>query len=298
MRIRPMTRVTSALPMSAALLLAAILSPATPAADTIIGDAAKGAPPVTRNGYTASLTVRPVGHLDPPAAASDDLKLLKAQYGTNWTFKTGTAPDGTFNVLQYQPFALNTLGGADFSVLFDDKVDTPRTDYSWIQIGHPHNWGTKDSKDFIDSSFSNFPFYANYTPISLSTIKTPTSFFGPAIWLDSKNYPQQKIQNPAGGGKVPAGDLVFVDEPFLSYSLVPKNDYSSLNFDLYLVSFTWNGKDGNAAGGTVTLLDGMNWGVKLNAVPEPSALVLAGVGFVAVVVVARRRQRSPEGRRA
>src|SRR5262249_20131132 len=109
----------------------------------------------------------------------------------------------------------------------------------------------------------------------LPNLKTPTSFFGPSIWLDTTNYPQQKIQNPAGGGKIPAGDLIFQDEPFVTYNQVPK-DGSSINFDLYLVTFTWNGQGGRDAGGTVTILDGMQWGVQINAVPEPSALALAG----------------------
>src|SRR5207245_1890827 len=101
----------------------------------------------------------------------------------------------------------------NFSVLYDDGIAAPRVDLSWVQIAHPHNWGTFDSTPFVDNKSSNFPFYDSYTPISLPTGLTPTSFFGPAIWLDSAHYPQQHIQNPAGGGKVPAGDVIFVDNP-------------------------------------------------------------------------------------
>jgi hypothetical protein len=160
-----------------------------------------------------------VTHLDTVAPA--DLQLLKMEY-PKWTFTTTAAGTGTFNVLQYDPFALTTLGGADFTVLYDDQVATARTDYDWVQIAHPQNWGSRDSKDFVDSRFSNFPFHSNYIPSSLPTLMTPTSFFGPGIWLNKDGkHPQQKIQNPAGGGDVPAGDLLFVDEPFCSYSCVP-----------------------------------------------------------------------------
>ena len=228
----------------------------------------------------------PAKHLD--SATVEELKLLGNTY-KNWTFNNAAqASTGTFNILQYDPFAGNTLGGAEFSVLYDDGIAQPRTDYDWIQIAYPHNWGQFDSKTNIDSTFNNFPFYSNYTPISLPTLMSPSSFFGPAIWLTSKDYPQQKIQNPAGGSKVPAGDLLFVDEPTCPYSALKPNDYCADDFHLYLATFTWNQKGGAAAGGTVTLYDGINWGVRMDAaVPEPAALVLALVG--ALIAAAFRR---------
>ncbi|MGH7152856.1 MAG: hypothetical protein ACREF3_02920, partial [Acetobacteraceae bacterium] len=100
--------------------------------------------------------------------------------------------------------------------------------------------------------------------------KTPTTFFGPAIWLDGKNYPQQNIQNQAGGGKVPAGDLLLVDEPFCTYTCLKDDMASSIVFDTFLTVFTapeFNKKGKMIKKGSVTIDDGFTWGVMIEAVP-------------------------------
>jgi hypothetical protein len=134
--------------------------------------------------------------------------------------------------------------------------------------------------------YNNYPFYSDYDPDDISTGLTPTSFYSGsgAIWLDSANYPQQNLQNPAGGGKVPTGgNLLMVDEPYATYP--NPGQTSSDTFDLYLVNFTWNGKGGDAAGGTVTFLDGMQWGLYI---PEPSAVTLLCAGGLALVLARKR----------
>src|SRR6185437_8368854 len=110
-----------------------------------------------------------------------------------WTFGAGPAGTGTFNILQYDAFALSTLGGADFSALYDDGLPAKRTDYDWVQIAYPTNWGSHDSKPFVDSTVFASPFYDAYTPSNLPTGKTPGDSLpkSGAIWLDGKNYPQQ-----------------------------------------------------------------------------------------------------------
>lgn len=250
----------------------------------IIGASAGTGPVTSPDGLvTVSVTPRPVVHLASIGAA--DFVLLANTF-PKWTFSgqpAGTVAPGTFNVLQYDPFALTTLGGANFSVIYNDGLTPPRTDLNWIQIAHPHNWGSFGNKPNVDSKFSNYPFYSNLTPTTLPDAKTPTSSFGSAIWTQN-GYPQQKIQNPAGGGKVPAGDLIFVDNPFCSYSCIPPPDYAGDDFTLFLASFTWNGKGGANAGGTVSIYDGMEWGVLMTtSVPEPSTWVTSGLvvlGFV------------------
>jgi hypothetical protein len=216
--------------------------------------------------YKVSLTTLPAKHLDDPT--EDGFALLRQTFPT-WKFTNGDNAPGSVNVLQYDAFALKTLGGSNFSVLYDDGDEKSRTDYSWVQIGRPDDWGSTDSKIFVDNSFSNFPFYGNYTPIGLPNLMTPTSFYDGAIWLDSANYPQQKIQNPTGGSKVPQGDLLFVDQPFCTYSCTDKDGKSSLDLDLFLVSFIWNGKGGNEAAGEVTMYDGLRYGVQIERVPAP-----------------------------
>ena len=267
------------------VLLAAAQATATTLTGAVNGGVLQASADCPQGRCTSTLTVVPVAHLDDPTAA--ELTLLRNTYG-NWTFADSAAASGTFNILQYDAFATPSRGGADFSVLYDDGQAQPRTNYSWVQIAYPHNWGSKGSQDFIDSSFTNFPFYSNYTPISLPTLVTPGTFFGNAIWL-SRDFPQSRIQNPAAAGRLPAGDLLFVDEPFCLWSCIPPGDFSSITFDLYLASFTWNNLDGANAGGTVDIHDGMRWGVRLD-VPEPPTLVLLIV--VAAVVLLHRHRGS------
>lgn len=222
-----------------------------------------------------------------------ELKMLRGIYG-DYKFQAGAASGGTFNILQYDAFARPHRGGADFSVLYDDGVAAPRTDYDWIQIAYPTNWGSHDSEPFVDSLVFASPFYSNYDPSRLATNRTPTDQIGPAIWKDGTNYPQQNIQNPAGGGKVPAGDLLLADEPYCSYTCLKDDIASSIIFDTFLTVFTapeFNKRGRLIKKGSVTIEDGFTWGVMIEAVvcekaplrgdtschrpiPEPPALAL------------------------
>jgi hypothetical protein len=114
-----------------------------------------------------------------------------------------------------------------------------------------------------------------------------------AIWNDEKNYPQQKLQNPAGGGEIPAGNLLMVAEPYLTYNAIKRGDYAQDIFDLLLVTFTWNGKDGDQAGGTVTILDGMRWALKIAPVPEPSSILVAASSLMLIGAYLRVARRTP-----
>jgi hypothetical protein len=239
-----------------------------------------------QSGRTVSVSPATVSHLNGPTRA--ELKLIRAQF-TNWRFKeSGNAALGSFNILQYKPFAGSDVAAGEFSIEYDDHVAKPRTDYLWVQFANATQWGTRNGLA-VDSKFNNFPFYSDYTPDDLSTSTTPTSFYlnSGSIWLDKANYPQQNLQNPAGGGKVPKGDLIMVDEPFMEYSpsenpIKPHAD----SFDLFLVTFTWNGKLGAAAGGTVNFRDGVHWGVTV--IPEPSSCTLAGLGALSILAVRSR----------
>jgi hypothetical protein len=286
------------------LLLVVLVSNASHVSATTITGLKDGDPKTaTKAPYTVSLKPTPVEHLDGPT--DDDLKRLKdreaARRGTGrWTFAKGDAAPGTFEILQYAAFIAGDLGGADFVVLYDDGVAAARTDYSWIQIARPEDWGRFDNKTSVDALFSNFPFYSNDTPITLPTALTPPaqSWVNPgAIFKDATNYPQQKIQNPAGGGKIKAGDLMFTDEPFCSLTCADKDGHAQDIFDLFLVEFAWNNKGGNNAGGTVTIRDGMRWGVEITCddegddacnVPEPPRVGLMLFAIVALAVGVRR----------
>lgn len=258
--------------------------------------------------YTVSLDPNPVEHIsssflrqfDSHGTLTKDFSLLRLPF-QNWTFNLADDAPGDFHVVQYEAFALTTLGGADFVMTYNDGVAAERTDYDWLQIGHPHNWGSFGSQDFADSEFGNFPFYGNYTPDDLGTLNAPSSYFGPSVFLNVQNYPNRKIQNNPGGGLLPANDLLFVDEPYCSYTCVPDGDFSSIWFELYLVSFTWNGKLGADAGGTINIHDGVKWGVKITKeagggggggpekLPEPGTFVALGSGLL---VIGHRRARN------
>lgn len=278
--------------VAAWLCAGAALAPA-PAA-VIVGAKAGSDPALSPDKkYLASLVPRPVGALE--KATDDELKLL-AKVFPKWTFAAAAAAaPGTFNILQYSAYAAATTAGANFSVLYDDAKAEARTDLSWIQVAYPTAWGAFGNDPFVDSAFNNFPFYANYTPISLPNLLTPATF--PAgtgsVWLNQGGkYPQQRIQNPTGGGDVPAGDLIFVDTPSIPYSLLGPGGTSSIGFHLYLASFTWNGMGGADAGGAVTLYDGMGWGVRVATTPEPPGWALLGVGALALLAASRRGARA------
>lgn len=255
-----------------AWLIVLCSSPARPA---IITGNKNGGNPVSgvHNGkeYVVSVRPRPVQHLDGPTA--EDLALL----GTNapgWLASAGAAASGTFNVLQYDPWINVNLGGADFAVLYDDGVAEARTDYAWVQIARPHNWGPFDSNPFVDSATNGSPFYSNYTPEKLPTLLTPSSgYYGPSIWLRNE-YPQQKIQNPTGGGNVPAGDLIFQDEPWCELACADIDGTAWIDFHLFLATWDIQSKEDLGEVKLLTIHDGMRWGVIIAAVPEPSAFLV------------------------
>jgi hypothetical protein len=232
------------------------------------------------------------------------LNLLRGKFNdtTEWLFSSaGSDAPGTFNVLQYDPWIAQNLGGANFNVLYDDSFTATQTNYDWVQIAHFHNWGSKGSGDAVDAHFSNFPFYGTFTPDDLSKLKTsdfPSVIGSGDIWLNKKDYPVQKIQNPKGEGKVPAGDLLFTDQPYCSLGCADLDGKAYAYFDLFLTTYTWNGKLGNKAGGTVSLMDGMRWGVEITKdpttfddpgkIPEPATYALIGAGLV-FIWIARKR---------
>ncbi len=103
--------------LRAAILLTFTTTPLSAA--TIAGDPKAGTGPVTNGAYKVSLIVRPLVHLDGPTNA--DLTPMRNQY-KNWTFNKGAASSGTFNILEYQNFALSETGGASLSVLYNDGI--------------------------------------------------------------------------------------------------------------------------------------------------------------------------------
>src|SRR5947207_6175247 len=93
--------------------------------------------PAIYDPYIVSLDPVPVSHINTMGGVA--LKLLQDSY-KNWTFtNTGQQAPGTFDVLQYEPFAMPTFGGADFSVLYSDGKNDKPTNLDWIQIAYAHN---------------------------------------------------------------------------------------------------------------------------------------------------------------
>ena len=63
-----------------------------------------------------------------------------------------------------------------------------------------------------------------------------------AIWNQGPpSYPQQHIQNPAGGGNVPGGDLLFYDEPKTALAAADIDGSAWASFALYLVNVDGSG---------------------------------------------------------
>jgi PEP-CTERM motif len=297
------------------LVFLLIGSPALHAA-TISG-AKDGNPPtsLTLDPYTVSLTPVPVQHIstgDPnmDALYTSDLKVMNDAF-SNFKSSKGTADaPGTFDILQYQPFIVGTdagnVGGANFSVLYDDGVAQPDTSYEWVQIAHYHNWGTDGTGTKVDGPpKTRFPFYYRLPPLGNLKVSgfNDLGVSTDSIWSDPTNYPDQKIQNPAGGGKIPkGGDLLFVDQPYCLLTCADADNIAYAYFDLFLVKETWNGKAGADAGGTVTVLDGIRWGVEITKspqtftnpgnIPEPSTSLLIGTGLIAAALVRIRRRKS------
>jgi hypothetical protein len=254
----------------------------------IVGATAGDPDHVFRSPYLVTLT--PIDHLsgDP----GHDLELLRMGF-RNWHFDVGTDAPGEFNVLQYSAFIAGDIGGADFTVLYDDKEAQAHTDYMWIQIARFHNWGRFSGDGAIDDNEgrTDFPFYANLNPSNLPNAVTPAPgrLRGPSIWNQgAPDYPRVHLQNPARAGKVPAGDLIFEDEPRCALKCADIDGVASATFALYLVNFDWNGKNGAEAGGNITIRDGIRWGVTITT-PEPSEFVpLCGLAGL-LLWVGRRR---------
>jgi hypothetical protein len=241
-------------------------------AAVLAGNIAGGAPVLSPDGmFKVSL--------EPASVTSDvfpflsELMLAQDKYGALYDInRSQMAAPGTFNVLQYQPFALRAGGGADLTVLYDDGVAAPRTDYNWVQFAHTTNWS--DTKTTVDSLRSGSPFYGPLTPSHLPDALTGNISLkaqSPAIWNDATKYPSQHVQNPAGGPNNPAGDLFLVDEPYCSYTCLKGDTASSIMLDAFIVTFTAPkfGKNGKLTQkGTVTINDGFDYGVKMEKVPQ------------------------------
>lgn len=254
-------------------LLAAIGLGSADAAQ-LTGNIAGGPPVLSPDGmYKVSL--------DPASVTADGFpapnELTLAQHGYSNFYNINAtlmqAP-GTFNVLQYQPFALNAGGGADLTVLYDDGVAAARTDYNWVQFAHTTNWGSAGTGASVDSLVAASPFYGPLSPNHLPDALTGNiklKVASPAIWNDSAKYPSQHVQNPAGGPNNPAGDLFLVDEPYCTYSCVKDATASSIKLDAFIVTFTAPtfGKHGKVTQkGTVDIEDGFDYGVKIEKVPQ------------------------------
>lgn len=94
---------------------------------------------------------------------------------------------------------------------------------------------------------------------------------------------------------------MFIDEPFCPWSCIPAGDFSSIDFHLYLASFTWNKKNGRRAAGTVTIHDGLKWGVRLDELsvpilPHPAGVPLPtsfwmGLSMLGALLLRRRKRR-------
>src|ERR1051325_983386 len=109
------------------------LSGLQPLGAGLITGATRGGAPWTHGKYAVALRPQPLIHIDTDDISSNfqftfDKILLSARY-PDWIISAGTDASGAFDVLQYDPFTTATFGGADFSVLYDDGVATPRGDY-------------------------------------------------------------------------------------------------------------------------------------------------------------------------
>lgn len=186
-----------------------------------------------------------------------------------WTFRQGGKKSGEFRILQYEPFINANLRGVELSLMFDDGVPTAPNPYNWIQVVWTTKENTKKAVCKIDSKRSNFPFYGYYNPVDIGNgwgftpIPRDVEMYGPSIWLNEADYPQQPLRSPTGKrepdgpviNKDLVGDLIFHDEPY------HQGNYNvTVLFELYLVSFNWNGRDLGQAAGTVFIHGGIQWG--------------------------------------
>lgn len=119
------------------------LVPVLPAAATASMDQTAGDPRSRLDPdrkHLVFLNPAPVVSISGPTGGERDL-LTKIGY-RNWRFQEGTAPaGGSFNLLQYGAFALTTLGGANLSVLYNDGIAAPRTNYDWVPVWLPDQLG-------------------------------------------------------------------------------------------------------------------------------------------------------------
>lgn len=267
-------------------------------AATITG-ATAGGDPVSWGNYTVSVKPRPVEHI-----STGDMSLhynyyfdylMVAAGFPDWIVSIGSDAAGIFDVLQYDPFITDykggKVGGANYTALYNDGDPNPRSDYMWVSIAHRHNWGRFGSGVGVDPA-NDPPWWPGYyNADELDHGHTSPGLAGSGeIWLDAANYPQQNFRNPAGGGKVPAGDLLFNDQPYCSLTCADLDGYAEDIFDTYLVSYTWNGRAGADARGTIVFHDGMEWGVRITT-PEAGTwtMLLAGALLVALGHLGRRR---------
>jgi hypothetical protein len=194
------------------------------------------------DGDTVTLNPDPVTYL---AGATAAMKVALAADFPAWTFTYAAGLNGTLNIDQYKATSAGPHNGGGLLELTYTRATTDPaiTDLHWIQM-----------------VVTNVPLGGG--PITGYIDPRPNDDTLPFYWTLVEDG------QPANGNKT-ATTYHFFDNS--SRNLHTPN-FITWRGDLMLAS--WNGADP----GNVTVYDGIRWGWDLQAVPEPSSLVMFLVG--------------------
>lgn len=234
----------------------------------------------TKDGRTYKIGIIPFDKTNPKSPVYEDkptnatinyMNVLNKTFGADYSFNYGTSFDKTneFSVQSYSVFASSGGSiGEDMYIVYNptgkDPTNVPAGSLHWVQVIQD-NWNITgkagDTENIVDSA-ANSPFYDSDSAAGSTTINGKSVF----------NFYDRPTRNSPG---------------LASYNFAKPIQWMAEDFLVYDTGKKSGGKE------VINVYGGIEygWQVTLQSVPEPSSVVLGGLGLAGAVAFSIRQRR-------